>query len=250
MNEAYEHIKRPCPVNTKPTPSITEISILDSLSQICSSVLNLEAKYANIEAKVNDTPKTYADIIKSSSIKESKIEQQTQRRKWREELRQERQKYGVTLSLKEIDKPEKILSMPAKSIAERCQQAINRFYVNMSESPHIIGVSKLATSIRLQFETEEEAITVRKLNQTKDDMWNTAFERLKAHVPMYKIIVHGILIANLPLTIIDTQKTKQHLEAENHMKAETIVKITSLRRRKRNPESVQLHHSIIVYLND
>ena len=254
LNEAYEYIKQP-PISSKTTnPSITEISILDSLSQICSSVLNLEAKYANIEAKVNDTPKTYADIIKLSSIKESKIEskieQQTQRRKWREELRQERQKYGVTLSLKETDKPEKILSMPAKSIAEQCQQAINHLYVNISESLRVIGVSKLATSIRLQFETEEEAITIRKLHQTKDDIWNTAFQGLKVHVPMYGIVVHGIPMANLPSALMDTPKIKQQLETENHMKAEAIVKITSLCRRKKNPESVQLHHSIIVYLND
>ena len=65
--------------------------------------------------------------------------------------------------------------MSAKEIAERCQQAINRLHVNIIDSPRIIGVSKLVKSFRLQFETEEEAIIVRKLNETKDDFWNAAF---------------------------------------------------------------------------
>ena len=253
FNEAYEYIKQPCPVNTKPTgPSNTEICILDSLAEIRSTVVNLDAKYTNLEAKVNNTPKTYADLVKLSSVKESKIEQQIQRRKWREEVRQERQKYGVTLSLKDIDKPEKILSMPAKSIAERCQQAINRLFVNTSETPRVIGISKLAKSIRLQFETEDEATTVRKLDQTKKDVWDTAFEGLKLHIPMHGIVVHGIPIANLPLTMMDSPKLIQQLESENHMETDTIVKISPLRRRmkNRNSETVQLHHSIIVYMND
>jgi len=148
-----------------------------------------------------------------------------------------------------MEKPDSILAMPAKDIAERCQQAINRLYVNSSDSPRIIGVSKLAKSFRLQFETEEEATTVRCLNQTKDDIWNAAFEGLKAHVPMYGIVVHGILVADLDSTMMDTAKIIKQLEVENSMKTETIVKIAPLRRRKKH-DSVKLHHSVIVYMND
>ena len=143
---------------------------MNTFAKIQNSVVNLETKYNDIEAKVVETPKTYAEIMKSTAQKEFKIEQQTQRRKQRETLRQERQKYGVTLNLKNTKKPESILTMPAKDIAERCQQAINRLYVNTSDSPRIIGVSKLAQSFRLQFETEEETIIVCKLNQIKDDI--------------------------------------------------------------------------------
>ena len=248
LQQAYEHIKQPCAANTKTESSVIENSIMNTLAQIQNSVANLETKYNDIEAKVVETPKTYAEIMKSTSLKESKIEQQTQRRKQRETLRQERQKYGVTLNLKNTKKPESILTMPAKDIAERCQQAINRLYVNTSDSPRIIGVSKLAQSFRLQFETEE-AIIVRKLNQTKDDIWNTAFEGLKIHVPMYGIVVHGIPIANLNPTTMDNTETIKQLEGENNMKPETIVKITPLRRRK-NHDSVKLYHSIIVYMNN
>jgi hypothetical protein len=188
------------------TSTTSNTIILDTLSQIQASVVNLEKRYSDIEAKITDAPKTYAEIIKSTSLKESKIEQQTRRRKQRDTLRQERQKYGVTLSLKDTEKPESILAMSAKDIAERCQQAINRLYINIADSPRITGVSKLAKSFRLQFETEEEATTVRKLNQTKDDVWNTAFEGLKIHVPMYGIVVHGIPVANLNSTMMDNAK--------------------------------------------
>jgi predicted SpoU family rRNA methylase len=81
-------------------------------------------------------------------------------------------------------------------IAERCQQAINRLHVNITDSPHIVGVCKLVKSFRLRFETEE-ATTVHKLNETKDDFWNVAFEGLKIHLSMYGIAVHGISIADL-----------------------------------------------------
>src|SRR5436305_7097250 len=243
LQQAYEHIKQSCAVNIKTESSVIENSIMNTLAQIQNSVVNLETKYNDIEAKVVETLKIYAEIMKSTSLKEFKIEQQTQRRKQRETLRQERQKYGVTLNLKNTKKPKSILSMSAKDIAERCQQAINRLYVNTSDSPRIIGVSKLAQSFRLQFETEE-AIIVRKLNQTKDDIWNTAFEGLKIHVPMYGIVVHGIPIANLDPTTMDNTETIKQLEGENNMKPETIVKITPLRRRK-NHDSVKLHHSIV-----
>jgi len=249
IQQAYEHLKQPCAANR--TPSTTENTILDTLTQIQNSVANLETKYNDIEAKIDNTPKTYAEIIKSTSLKESKIEQRTQRRKQQEALRQERQKYGVTLSLKDTEKPDSILAMPAKDIAERCQQAINRLHVNSSDSPHIIGVSKLAKSFRLQFETEEEATIVYRLNQTKDDIWNAAFEGLKVHVPMYGIVVHGIPVADLDSTMMDHAKVIKQLEAENSMKTDTITKITPLRRRKKHSDSVtKLHHSIIIYMND
>ena len=187
--------------------------------------------------------------MKSTTLKESKIEQQTQRCKQRETLRQERQKYGVALSLKNTQKPESILAMPAKEIAERCQQAINRLHATTSNSPGIIGVSKLAKGFRLQFETEEEATTARTLDQTKGDIWNTVFEGLQIHIPMYRIVIHGIPTADLNLAMMNDAEFIRQLERENNMELGTIVKITPLRRRK-NGDSIKLHHSIIVYINN
>ena len=121
---------------------------------------------------------TYAEIINSASSKPSIIEQETQQRKQRKDLCKEREKYGVPLSLKDMnmDKQQSILAMPAKTIAERYQQVIDCLYVNSSDSSRIIGVSKLAKSFRLQFTTEEEASTIRKLNQTKHDIWSVTLK--------------------------------------------------------------------------
>ena len=142
--------------------------------------------------------------------------------------------------------------MPTKDNAEHCQQAIKRLHVNASDSPRIIGVYKLAKSRRLQFEAEEEANTVHRLNETKDDIWNAAFEGLKVHVPMYGIVIHGIPVADLDSTMMDNAKVIKQLEVENSMKTDTIVKITPLRRRKKHDpikhNPVKVHHSVIIYM--
>ena len=150
-----------------------ESSVLSTLKKIQASISVLEQKYEDIQTKVTEAPKTYAEIIKSASSKKSKFKQQTQRRKQRETLRQERAKYGVTLTMKSMKASvqQSITDMSAKDIAERCQQAINRVYFNNADSPRIIEVSRLANSFRLQFKTEEEANTTRNLHKTKDDVW-------------------------------------------------------------------------------
>jgi hypothetical protein len=80
IKDAYEHLKEPCvSAVDKTKPSSIENTILDTLAQIQGSITTLETKYSDIEAKIMDVPKTYAEIIKSTSSKESKIEQQIQR---------------------------------------------------------------------------------------------------------------------------------------------------------------------------
>ena len=169
IHQAYEHLKQPCRNNK--TSSTTENTILNALAQIQNSVANLETKYKDIETKIADTPKTYAEIIKTAFSKDPKIEQQTERRKQREILRQERAKYGVTLTSKtmSLNKQQSLITASAKFIAEKCQQAMNRAYINNDDAPRIIGVSKLRKNIQLQFKTEEEVITARNLSQIKED---------------------------------------------------------------------------------
>ena len=104
IKQAYEHLKQPCTSTIDKTkPSSIENTILNTLAQIQGSITTLETKYSDIETKITDVPKTYAEIIKITSSKESKIEQQTQRRKQRQILYKEREKYGVTLSLKDMN---------------------------------------------------------------------------------------------------------------------------------------------------
>ena len=68
---------------------------------------------------------------------------------------------------------------------------------------------------------------------------------------MHGIVVHGIPIEDLDTTRMDNRDVIKRLEAKNNIKARTIVKITPLRRRKnRTSDTVKLHHSIIVYMNN
>ena len=76
--------------------------ILDTLIQIQSSIAISETKYNNIKDNITNISKTYMEIIKSTSSKVSEIEQQTQRQKQLENLHKEHEKYGVTLSLKDM----------------------------------------------------------------------------------------------------------------------------------------------------
>ena len=125
---------------------------------------------------------------------------------------------------------------------------MNRVYFN-NDSPRIIRVNKLANSIHLRFETEAEANTVRGLHITEDDIWNTAFQGLRVHEPMYGIVVHDVPVVDLNPENMEDKSRIKRLERENNMKAGKITKITSLRRKKNyNSEKVKLHHSIVGYL--
>jgi hypothetical protein len=61
IQQAYQHIKQPCTQVSKMTSSDTENAILNTLAQIQNSVTSLETKYNDIQAKITDTPKTYAE---------------------------------------------------------------------------------------------------------------------------------------------------------------------------------------------
>jgi hypothetical protein len=257
IQQAYEYLGPPCHTEQTMPTAPEDGPILSTLKKIQASVSILEQKYEDIQTKVTEAPKTYAEIIKSTHSTEPKVERQTQQRKQREILRQERAKYGVTLTMKSINAStqKSITTMSGKAIVERCQQAINRVYFNNTDNPHIIGVSKLANSIRLQFQTEEEAKTIRSLHKTKEDIWSAAFEGLKFHEPMHGIVVHGVPIADLDTNKMNDADAIKRLEKENHMKVETITKITPLRRKPKqnspdNRDKVKLHHSVIIYMND
>ena len=80
LQQAYKYIQKPCqhPPPEATTLSVESIMILDALTHIQQSVTNLEAK-------INQNPKTYADIIKktmspANGFKDVRIEQRTQKR--------------------------------------------------------------------------------------------------------------------------------------------------------------------------
>lgn len=229
--------------------------ILDTLTQIQASVVNLEKRYNDIETKIMDTPKTYADIIKlqtSSELKDKKIELQTQRRNQLEAIRKRRDQHSITLSIKAApaSAQQKITKMPGIDIAELCQKAINA--VMPSSQPRIIrGICKLSQAIKIQFDTEEHMELVRTYTKSPGIDWNKAFNTtgIELHEPRYGIVVHGVPIADLSTDDMTSTKIIEKLERENNTPAGTIVSITTLRRRNKNPEKPQLHHSVVIFFN-
>ena len=70
---------------------------------------------------------------------------------------------------------------------------------------------------------------------------------------MYKIVIHEVLIMNLDMIKMSDMDVIKHLEMENNMKIETIIKITSLQCKSKSynhDNKVKLHHFIIIYMND
>ena len=140
----------------KTKPSNIENTILDTLTQIQGSIATLETKYNDIEAKIADAPKTYADIIKSSttlSKKDPKIEARTQRRKQQEALRKEMAKFTVTLSTKNA-KPSTqtwITETPGLTIAQSC--ITKTIKTRILPESNIRAINKLTNAVRIHFET-------------------------------------------------------------------------------------------------
>jgi len=62
----------------------------------------------------------------------------------------------------------------------------------------------------------------------KDNLWSAAFEGLKAHEPMYGIVVHGVPIADLDATRMADLGVLALLEKQNSMRAQPITEITLL----------------------
>jgi len=121
-----------------------------------------------------------------------KMEQNSQRRKQSEALSEERAKFEIHLTTKNMSAATKqeIMDMSGKEIAERCQKAIDDALPFQGIGYRIQGISKLANEIRIKFDTEQAASRVR---STLD----TAFPDLKIHVPSYGIVVHGVPINEL-----------------------------------------------------
>ena len=243
IQEAYESIKQACNTESK-----QENTILNALTQIQSSVTNLEKKYDDIETKIMDTPKTYSEIIRSNNAATGpKIEQKSQRQKQNEALREEREKLDIHLTTKNMSAATKqeIMDMSGKEIAERCQKAIDDALPFRGIGYRIQGVSKLANEIRIKFDTEQAASRV---CSTLEVNWDTAFPDLKIHVPSYGIVVHGVPINELNTTTMADTKTIEQIETGNNIKTGTITKITPLRRRDDNSSNkAKRCHSIVLY---
>jgi cellular nucleic acid-binding protein len=278
LKDIYLQLLHPCqsvdeiePQATKPNtpepPCNAENSmILNALTQIQDSMANLESKYLDIEAKVMNSPKAYADIVKASMpptpvnppTSQTTKPEHSERRRESDIIRKERERHGVMLSTKGISPETRqlISTTSAKTITERCQNAVNRACNHKANIPQIIGIRKLASTIRLQFETEDQANIIRALSKTKDTIWNAAFKGLKLHEPTFGIVVHGVSIANLDPKLMSDPAIIKDLEKQNTIVPGTITSITPLLRRNQNdsasidPDKFKRHYSIVICTNN
>jgi hypothetical protein len=215
--------------------------VANKLNEAQATTARLENKHEAIEHTVKGTPKTYADITKTTitdmngkAIAETHIQQ----RQHRDALRQEQAKYEITLTMKETSDnvKELINTMAPKEITARCQQAIDKGSI---QDVKLQGINKLTNGIRVRCETEEEAKQLRTID------WNEAFEGAKIHRPNYPIVIHGIPIDDLDL---EESKTIETIEAANKFPNGIITKITPLRGKKNEPFSK--YCSIVAYFSN
>jgi len=130
------------------------------------------------------------------------------------------------------------MTMPAKEITERCQQAVEKASI-----PGITlqGINKLAGGIRVRCMTEEQAKALHAVN------WGEAFEGIKTHEPNHGIVINGMPIDDLDL---EDPKTIRLLEVANNFPPGTITKVTYLRRKDKQRSSKTKHCSIVIYFNN
>ena len=235
LEQKYEDIQ------AKVTENNTEMAC--KLNEIQATTTRLENKHEAIERTVKEAPKTYADIIKASTIntKEKAIaEMRARQRQQRDALRQERAKYEVTLTMKETNDEVKELinTMPPKEITERCQHAVEKASISGIK---LQGINKLANGIRVRCATEEQAGQLRVID------WGEVFKGIKIHEPNYGIVINGVPIDELDL---DDSKTIKLLEAANNFPSGTISKVTFLRRKDKEPSTKTKHRSIVIYFNN
>jgi hypothetical protein len=182
----------------------TEI-ILNKVNEIEATTACIKNKYKAMEHMVKEAPKTCADITKASTTntKEKEItEMHVQQRQQHDALQQEVK--------------EQINAMAPKEITERCQQAIENASIL---SIKLQGVNKLARGIHVCCVTEEQARQLHAID------WSEVFEGIKTHKSNYGIVIHGMLLDDLDL---EDLKTIRLLKVANGFSSETIIKVTFL----------------------
>ena len=125
--------------------------IFNKLNEIQAITTRLEIKNEAIERMIKEAPKIYTNIIKTTTIniKEKVIaEMHARQRQHHDVLRQERAKYEVTLTMKEIsDKVKEVINtMPPKEITERCQQVVEKASISDIK---VQEINKLANDIHV-----------------------------------------------------------------------------------------------------
>jgi len=218
--------------------------IQTSIAKTVKACLDIDTKVDTIQASVVAT-KTYAEAAASTpSPITTKPPMGPAKRQQEEEAKKENAKYSITLTAKAApeDTKKTLVNALPKQIKEQCQQTIDA--ADIPCQPKITSINKLTKDqLRLQLRTVEQAQNLR--NAQVD--WNTAYEGLKMHKPMYPKVVHRVRTDAINLND-DHSNTISEWETENLSRGIKIVKIATLRRRAKHTPTA--HRSLIIYTDD
>ena len=126
--------------------------------------------------------------------------------------------------------------MSPEEITKRFQKAIDKAAI---PGIKLQGISKVSSGIRIHCKTEEQAKQLHAVD------WNEAFEGITIHKMKYGIVIHGVPVG----LDLDDEETIKKAESANKFPSGTIIKMTPLRRKGKEPSN-QKYRSIIMYLGD
>jgi len=254
-----EAIKLVTAINVRTKHQPEALSTLNSLKDsLCTyaaeRVTTVEEKIEGIHAAIaktdvtlEKTEKSWAQIVASGTTATTTKARPTvgpEQIKQREQAKREREQYELTLNANAASDEIKIHldQEHARNLKAQFQKAIDDAAIPVK--PKVVSINKLPKcTIRLQFKTPEQAEEARKAPIN----WDIAYEGLKAHKPIYGIVVHGVKSDAINLEVDHSEIIKEW-EEENSDRGIKITKIATLRRTaKHRPTS---HHSLKIYTED
>src|SRR6266516_3207034 len=196
------------------------------------------------ESSTKTQPKTFAQAV---SQPDPRAVQRAERRRQEQILRRERAKYEVTLTAAAApdETKNRLAMLHEREITQRCQHAIDVSFRNeYVNRPRLYGINKLAqNNIRLQCRTPEQAEELQNIN------WGLAFKGLCVYRPKFGIVVHSVPKAELDVTCLDNEDSRNLQAAKiHHDNTLPVTKIAPLHRK--NSERASTHHSLVIFTDN
>lgn len=219
----------------------------DSSEAISKHLASIDKRLATIEAETQSThatlknAKTWAQVASSPPLPQLKVNISPEKKQFLENARKQRGQYEVTLTTTaaNTETKEEIKTNAIKDIKTRLQKPIDE--ADITGKPILRAINKIGeNTLRLQFQTTEEATAVRKT----DINWNTAYPGVQIHKPQYGIVVHRIEVEAINLDE-NHDETIREWESINEEKKIKISRITTLRRQDKHKPAA--HQSLIIF---
>ena len=220
---------------------------ISTSNRVEEKVNAIHAAIATMNATMLNTEKTWAQIAASNTttaLVKAKPMVSPEKAQQREQAKQKREQYEVTLSANTASEETKniINKQQPKDLKMQFQKAIDA--ANIPVKPKIFSINKLPKyTIRLQFKTTEHAESTQKASIN----WNIAYQGTKAYKLIYGIVVHGVGSDAINLNM-DHDNTIKEWEEGNSDCAIKITKVQPLRRTAKHRST--LHYSLKIYTED